>query len=93
MAYPIAFFAPQVRLARLLAERFNLGLSEALLRYTTAAPSLGISDEEWPAVAPALLGADDLAAALHGEYERRRPPDVAPGDTMFHGRPLYGVWT
>jgi hypothetical protein len=93
MAYPIAFFAPQVRLARLLAERFNLGLSEALLRYTTVAPSLGIADEEWPAMASPLLAAEDLAAALHAEYERRRPPDVTPGDPAFHGRPLFGCFS
>jgi hypothetical protein len=93
MAYPLAFFEPQVRLARLLAKRFNLPLSEALLRYTTAAPSLGIAEEEWLTVSPAFLAADDLAAELHAEYERRRPPDLTPGDRMFHGRPLFGCFS
>lgn len=37
MPYPVSFFAPQVRLARLLAERFGLALADALLVYTTQA--------------------------------------------------------
>src|SRR5688572_22549820 len=93
MAYPVAFFEPQVRLARLLAERFNLTLSEALLNYTSAARALGVTDEEWSSVAPALLAADDLADALHAAYEQRRHPDPSPTDTTFHGRPLFGCFS
>lgn len=44
MLYPVCFFEPQVRLARLLAERFGLALADALLVYTTAARSLGVAD-------------------------------------------------
>jgi hypothetical protein len=93
MAYPVAFFEPQVRLARLLAERFDLALSETLLHYTTAAKALDVTDEEWSSVAPALLAADDLAATLHAAYEQRRHPDPRPTDTTFHGRPLFGCFS
>lgn len=93
MAYPVAFFVPQLRLARFLSERFDLTLSDALRDYTTAARSLGVSDEGWPSIASALLAADDLVAALHAEYERRRTPDPRPGDTTFYGRPLFGCFS
>lgn len=52
-----------------------------------------MSDEEWPSIVPALLEVDDLAAALHAEYERRRQPDPQPGDVSFHGRPLFGCFS
>jgi hypothetical protein len=93
MGYPVTFFAPQVRLAHLLARRFTLPLSDALLHYTTAARSLGVTDEEWPAIAPALLASDDLATALHAAYQRRQGPDPHPADTTFHGRPLFGCFS
>lgn len=52
MPYLVSFFEPQVHLARLLADRFGLALGDALLVYTAAARSLGVANEEWPAIAP-----------------------------------------
>ncbi|MEN9937566.1 MAG: hypothetical protein RLZZ387_4145 [Chloroflexota bacterium] len=91
MSYNQAFFAFQIAAARTLARRFALPLPDALFNYTTL-PRSAVRREAWPAFAAGLTEAEDAAAYTYQWYLGDHDPDPQPGDTQFHGRPLFGCF-
>jgi hypothetical protein len=95
MPYSRAFFALQLTFARKLSEKFELPLAEAYYRYTTLTKSLNIAGlDDWQACMAALEHAPDALDWIYQCYLARRvqEPVPAPGDTVFHGHPLFGCF-
>ena len=95
MPYSRAFFALQLTFAGKLSEKFGLPLDEAYYRYTTLTKSLDIaSPDDWEACMAALERAPDALDWIYRCYLTRREhePELTPGDTEFHGYPLFGCF-
>ena len=95
MPYSRAFFELQLTFAGKLSERFHLSLSDAYYRYTTLTKSLDITGmDDWRACMAALERAPDALEWIYQCYLDRHQHELepAPGDTEFHGRPLFGCF-
>jgi hypothetical protein len=95
MAYSRAFFELQLTLAGKLSATFGLPRSETYYRYTTLTKSLNIAGtDDWQACMAALERAPGALDWIYQCYLARhaQEPELTPGDTEFHGRPLFGCF-